>query len=140
MSLVADRDDVIMYPEAAGLKHGWNDSFWEGAGLGDLVADGYRRIGVDIVAPGTSVGKGLTEKSAEEMGLRPGIAVATSLIDAHCGGVGGVNDMLQCGRPLSLNIPPIFISLYTIVYRCILNACYFDYCLQLRILPYFCMY
>jgi ribulose kinase len=112
----------FMYPEAAGLKHGWNDSFWEGAGLGDLVADGYRRIGVDIVAPGTSVGKGLTEKSAEEMGLRPGIAVATSLIDAHCGGVGGVNNMLQCGRPLSLNIPPIFISL------------------QLRILPYFCMY
>ena len=27
----------FMYPEAAGLKHGWNDSFWEGAGLGDLV-------------------------------------------------------------------------------------------------------
>jgi ribulose kinase len=40
------------------------------------------------VAPGTSVGKGLTEKSAEEMELRPGIVVATSLIDAHCGGVG----------------------------------------------------
>ena len=52
------------------------------------------------MAPGTSVGKGLTEKSAEEMGLRPGIVVATSLIDAHCGGVGGlINDMLQCACP-----------------------------------------
>ena len=57
-------------------------------GLGDLVADGYRRIGVEIVAPGTSVGKGLTQISAEEMGLNPGIAVASSLIDAHSGGVG----------------------------------------------------
>lgn len=59
-----------------------------GAGLEDLVADGYRRIGVEIAAPGKSVGKGLTQKSAEEIGLHPGIAVATPLIDAHSGTVG----------------------------------------------------
>ena len=59
-----------------------------GAGLEDLVADGYKRIGIEIAAPGKSVGKGLTQKSAEEMGLNPGIAVATPLIDAHSGAVG----------------------------------------------------
>ena len=73
---------------ACGVIRGWNDSFWEGAGLGDLVSDGYRRIGVDILAPGKSVGQGLTQQSASDMGLCPGIAVATSLIDAHAGGVG----------------------------------------------------
>jgi ribulose kinase len=34
------------------------------------------------------VGNGLTQKSADEMGLHPRTAVATSLIDAHAGGVG----------------------------------------------------
>ena len=71
-----------------GLTHGWNDAFWEGAGLGDLVSDGYRRIGVEVLAPGKAVGNGLTQKSADEMGLHPRTAVATSLIDAHAGGVG----------------------------------------------------
>ena len=71
-----------------GVIRGWNDSFWEGAGLGDLVTDGYRRIGVDVLAPGEPVGDGLTRQSANEMGLCSGIAVATSLIDAHAGGVG----------------------------------------------------
>ena len=70
------------------MVRGWNDSFWEGAGLGDLVSDGYGRIGMEILAPGKPVGKGLTQQSADEMGLPPGIPVATSLIDAHAGGVG----------------------------------------------------
>lgn len=79
---------LICAAECDGLSHGWNDSFWEGVGLGDLVSDGYRRIGMDVLAPGKSVGKGLTQQSANDMGLCPGIAVATSLIDAHAGGLG----------------------------------------------------
>ena len=70
------------------VVHGWNDSFWEEAGLGDLVAEGYRRIGLKVLAPGKAIGNGLIQKSADEMGLRPGTAIATSLIDAHAGGVG----------------------------------------------------
>ena len=70
------------------MVHGWNDSFWERAELGDLVAEDYCRIGVEVLAPGKAVGNGLTQKSADEMGLRPGTAIATSLIDAHAGGVG----------------------------------------------------
>ena len=34
------------------------------------------------------MGNGLTLQSANEMGLLPGTTVATSLIDAHAGGVG----------------------------------------------------
>ena len=70
------------------MVQGWNDSFWEGAGLGGLVADGYCKIGTKVLAPGQAVGKGLTQQSANEMGLLPGTTVATSLIDAHAGGVG----------------------------------------------------
>lgn len=67
---------------------GWNNPFWMEVGLGDLVADRYQRIGVEILEPGTAVGNGLTEQSANNMGLNPGIAIATSLIDAHAGGIG----------------------------------------------------
>ena len=70
------------------VVHGWNDSVWEEAGLGDLVAEGYRRIGLKVLVPGKAIGNGLTQKSADEMGLRSGTAIATSLIDAHAGGVG----------------------------------------------------
>ena len=70
------------------IVSGWNESFWREAGLEDLVTEGYRRIGTEVLVPGQPVGKGLTQKSANELGLLPGTAVATSLIDAHAGGVG----------------------------------------------------
>lgn len=41
-----------------------------------------------MLDPGTPVGSGLTEDAAKELGLKPGTRVATSLIDAHAGGVG----------------------------------------------------
>lgn len=87
-----------------GLNSGWNDTFWQGAGLGDIVADGYNKIGVDIAAPGKPVGNGLTQISANEMGLCPGIAVATSLIDAHAGGVGIMLMMMYIYTVLNCNI------------------------------------
>ena len=93
-------DHISEEDKRKGLNNGWNDSFWKEAGLEDIVADGYARIGVDIAAPGKPVGNGLTKISADEMGLFPGIAVATSLIDAHAGGVGMTiiddTQMYQC--------------------------------------------
>ncbi|WGF88498.1 FGGY-family carbohydrate kinase [Marinivivus vitaminiproducens] len=65
----------------------WDESYFRQIGLEDLAEDGFARIGRSIVEPGTPLGSGLTERAAEEFGLRPGTPVAASLIDAHAGGV-----------------------------------------------------
>jgi D-ribulokinase len=68
----------------------WSDSYFQRIGLGDFVSDGYARIGTEIVVPGTPLGRGLTGSAALELGLREGLPVAASLIDAHAGGVGTI--------------------------------------------------
>jgi len=65
----------------------WDDGFLKLIGLGDLCEENYRRIGRDIRPQGERAGV-LTQKSAEELGLAPGIPVAVSIIDAHAGGLG----------------------------------------------------
>src|SRR6266568_3669880 len=42
----------------------WSDSYFERVGLGDLASDAYAKIGREIVAPGTSLGSGLTQSAA----------------------------------------------------------------------------
>lgn len=83
----------------------WSDSYFQRVGLGDFVSDRYAKIGTEIVVPGTSLGRGLTGVAALELGLREGIPVAASLIDAHAGGVGtiggriaGEEDVDVCSR------------------------------------------
>ena len=83
----------------------WSDSYFQRVGLGDFVSDGYAKIGTEIVVPGTPLGRGLTGSAALELGLREGIPVAASLIDAHAGGVGtiggriaGEEDVDVCSR------------------------------------------
>jgi FGGY-family pentulose kinase len=66
----------------------WDDSYFRGIGLGQLVDEGYRRIGTDIRPLGGRVGAGLNARAAEELGLPPGTPVAVSAIDAHAGGIG----------------------------------------------------
>jgi len=73
-----------------GHEQRWSGSYFERIGLGDLAADGYARIGTEIVAPGTRLGRGLTARAASELGLAEGTPVAASLIDAHAGGVGTI--------------------------------------------------
>ncbi len=68
----------------------WDADYFNAIGLGDLAEQGFRRIGQNVVHPGTALGAGLTDESAKAMGLRPGTAVAAGLIDAHAGGVGTV--------------------------------------------------
>lgn len=48
----------------------------------------FHQTGNEIVEPGRQCGRGLTENAAKEMGLIVGTPVATSLIDAHAGGLG----------------------------------------------------
>ncbi|MGC8733048.1 MAG: FGGY-family carbohydrate kinase, partial [Halothiobacillaceae bacterium] len=66
----------------------WDDSYWQSIGLGELVAEGYRRIGTRIRPMGEPLGQGLTKTAAADFGLNPGTPVAASMIDAHAGGVG----------------------------------------------------
>ncbi|GAT32596.1 FGGY-family pentulose kinase [Terrimicrobium sacchariphilum] len=74
--------------EADAGKSGWCAPFLETIGLGDLVAEGYSRIGTDIRPIGQTVGEGLGSQAAAEFGLVPGTPVGVSIIDAHAGGVG----------------------------------------------------
>lgn len=77
--------------QADDLGHrGWNDEFWEIIGLDDFVKEKYQRCGTDVKSPGDFCGQGLTNEAAEQLGLVPGTAVGTSIIDAHAGVLGCV--------------------------------------------------
>jgi FGGY-family pentulose kinase len=65
----------------------WSDDYFRLIGLSDLVEEGYRRIGTRVRPMGERIGT-LTEASARDLGLQPGVAVAVSIIDAHAGGLG----------------------------------------------------
>lgn len=68
----------------------WSTPYFQRVGLEEFVADQYRRIGTEIVAPGTPLGSGLTEPAARDFGLKAGTPVGASLIDAHAGGIGAI--------------------------------------------------
>jgi FGGY-family pentulose kinase len=70
-----------------GKEGRWDDGFFAAAGLADLAADGYAKIGRRVRPIGERVG-GLTELAASELGLRAGTAVGVAIIDAHAGGIG----------------------------------------------------
>ncbi len=65
----------------------WSDDYFRRVGLGDLVDEGYRRVGTRVRPMGERQGT-LTEGAARELGLVAGIPVAVSIIDAHAGGLG----------------------------------------------------
>lgn len=68
----------------------WDADYFHRIGLGDLAEQGFARIGREVVWPGTPLAGGLCAEAAQALQLRPGIAVAAGLIDAHAGGVGTV--------------------------------------------------
>lgn len=74
-------------PTAGSIGH-WDDSFFDDAGLGELKANHYSKIGSVVRPLGEAVGAGLSEASAGELGLSPGTPVSVAIIDAHAGGLG----------------------------------------------------
>ncbi|WP_127145871.1 FGGY-family carbohydrate kinase [Pelagibacterium montanilacus] len=78
----------------------WDPDYFRAIGLGDLADEDFRRIGQEIVEPGTPLGQGLTEAAAAELGLNPGTAVGAGLIDAHAGGIGTVGARGGAGDPI----------------------------------------
>lgn len=83
---------------------GWDEGFFMDIGLGDLVDEGFRRVGTDIAELGSSVGP-LSEAIARTMGLEPGIIVSCPVVDAHAGGLG-----LLAAQPDSVKGTPIEFS------------------------------
>jgi len=73
---------------AGGEAPGWDDAYFRRIGLGDLVDEGYRRIGTRVRPMGEAVGGGLAPDAAEGLGLLQGTATGVSIIDAHAGGLG----------------------------------------------------
>jgi FGGY-family pentulose kinase len=65
----------------------WDESYFRQIGLGDLVDEGYARIGARVRPMGELQGA-LSERAAGELGLPAGIAVGVAIIDAHAGGLG----------------------------------------------------
>jgi D-ribulokinase len=68
----------------------WSESYFERIGLSELLADDQRKVGREIVAPGTTLADGLTPEAAAELGLLPGTPVGAALIDAHAGAIGSI--------------------------------------------------
>ena len=84
-----------------GHERRWDAGYFEAVGLGVLAAEGFRRIGVEVVEAGTALGGGLNAAAAAAMGLREGTPVGAGLIDAHAGGVATVGAAGPAGSVLS---------------------------------------
>ncbi|KAF3406962.1 putative sugar kinase [Talaromyces pinophilus] len=78
-----------------GSVKGWQDDFLKEIGLEDLVTEDYKRMGGvdgvngDYLSAGELVGT-LCDKAAAELGLPPGIAIGSGVIDAYAGWIGTV--------------------------------------------------
>ncbi len=82
--------------EASAGRPGWQADFLEAAGLEELAREKYIRVGQDVRPMGEAIGKGLSEKAAQELGLAAGTKVGASIIDAHAGGIGMIG-MAEAG-------------------------------------------
>ncbi|EGU44315.1 putative carbohydrate kinase [Vibrio ichthyoenteri ATCC 700023] len=81
----------------------WDKSFFELIGLEDLLKDDAKSIGDRILPMGQPVGHGLTNHAADDLGLMPGTAVGTSIIDAHAGGIGVLGAAGMTGEKADFN-------------------------------------
>ena len=77
---------------------GWDKRFFAAIGLDDLAETGFAAIGTEFAPAGVRAG-GLSQAAAKELGLVPGTAVSTGLIDAYAGALGtlGVGDERGAG-------------------------------------------
>lgn len=74
--------------QRGGEGQGWSVDYFRKIGMGDLAEERFRRIGTRIRPMGEPLGRGLTVRSARELGLVAGTPVGVSVIDAHAGGLG----------------------------------------------------
>lgn len=98
-------------------KEGWNQSYFDQIGLGELSENSWKKIGTLVLPPGSPVGKGLSRRAANEFGLLEGTAVGTSMIDAHAGGLGLIGCRVEGVDPLFRTRVGELFELYTMGLR-----------------------
>ncbi|KAF8164857.1 hypothetical protein B0H34DRAFT_214475 [Crassisporium funariophilum] len=91
-------------------KAGWQKDFFNQIGLNELADREYAQVGAaegDLLIAGMPVGKGLSKKAAEELGLLEGTAVGSALIDAYAGWLGTVAARYEENGKVSDIIPTV---------------------------------
>ncbi len=83
-----------------GHEQRWDGSYFRQLGLGDLVDEGYRRIGQHVLPLGAPFSGALSAEAAPAMSLSPKTPVGASAIDAHAGGISVVGVPLEDGAGL----------------------------------------
>ncbi len=86
-----------------GHENRWDAAFFQQIGLGELVNEGFRRIGTSILPMGAPAGQGVSAAAAAELGVPAGTPVGTSAIDAHAGGIGTIGAAIPGDTAPSLN-------------------------------------
>ncbi|PWY98462.1 Pentulose kinase [Testicularia cyperi] len=103
-------------PGVDGSELGWQPEFFKQIGLDELVNDDFRQLGGIpgrngmVLTAGQPVGNGLTGEVAAELGLQPGTAVGSALIDAYAGWVGTVAAPATNAADASRNHPDLVSS------------------------------
>ena len=82
-----------------GHERRWPQEFFARVGLGALGGPGFERIGAEVAAPGTALGRGLSAAAAQAFGLPPGVPVGAGLIDAHAGAIGTIGAPFEATGP-----------------------------------------
>ncbi|MEC4725570.1 FGGY-family carbohydrate kinase [Shewanella sp. D64] len=86
-----------------GHENRWDKDYFNTIGLGDLLHNNASSIGNDIRPMGEAIGNGLTAQAAGELGLLQGTKIATSIIDAHAGGIGVLGAAGMSGETADFN-------------------------------------
>jgi FGGY-family pentulose kinase len=73
----------------------WDEDYFRRIGLDALADEGFARIGTAMQEMSMKVAGGLSAGTAAELGLALGTPVATSVIDAHAGGIGVIGTALD---------------------------------------------
>ncbi|KAG6820228.1 hypothetical protein H0H93_003730 [Arthromyces matolae] len=89
---------------------GWNAEFFKAIGLEEITKGEYKQIGAEstnLLTAGRPVGKGLSKRAAQELGLEEGTPVGSGLIDAYAGWLGTVAARYKENGKLSEVVPSL---------------------------------
>jgi len=83
---------------------GWDAGYFKKIGLGDLAAEGFKRVGTSVRPMGEPIEGGVSEAGAKDLGIPAGTPVGVSIIDAHSGGIGMLGAQVDGRRVTSATL------------------------------------